>query len=116
MTDFVPLKTAITWTDPTANTDGSAIDASEITGYSIGVREDGSGAAGTYPLTVTVQGATAVSESAQALITALSLKPGNYWAAVQTVGPTNSDWSTEAPFSIPAPLPVPAPPTNPIVS
>jgi len=111
-TVFTPLTTALSWVDATTNVDGSAIQPGEITGYSIGVRGDGTGAPGTYALTVTVTGATATSDTAADIINTLKLTPGNYWGSVQSVGPTNSAWATEVPFAVPAPLPVPNPPTG----
>lgn len=98
--------TKFTWVDPTLNTDGSAITAGEITGYLIGIRTGG--VAGTYPITASVAGATAASELLSALGTVLA--PNNYSAAIQTVGPVNSAWSSEVTFTI-APS-QPNPPTG----
>jgi hypothetical protein len=97
-----PVK--FTWTDPTVNTDGSAITAGEITGYQIGVRPS-TGTAGTYPLLTAVAGATATSEAFTSLSTILA--PGSYAAAIQAIGPSNSGWSSEITFSIAAPIPSP---------
>jgi hypothetical protein len=106
--------TTISWTDPTENVDGSPITPGEITGYNLGIRVTtaAGSAAGTYPIILPVVGSTA----AKAMLSAISplLAPGSYAAAVETVGPVSSAWSTEAPFTI-AP-PVPNAPTNPIVS
>lgn len=114
---FTPLKNAISWTEPSANVDPTVpFDESEITGYKVGVRADGSSAVdaktGDYLQSVSVDGAKSTTEVAAALIGALSLKPGNYWAAVRDLGPVNSDWSVEAPFSILAPTPQPLPPSG----
>lgn len=114
---FTALKNGLSWNEPSANVDPSVpFNESEITGYAIGVRPDGSAAVdaktGSYPQSVSVDGAKSTSEAAAALVGALSLSPGNYWAAVRDLGPVNSDWSTEAPFSIPAPVPQPLPPSG----
>lgn len=102
--------TTFTWTDPTANTDGSPIVPGEITGYNLGIRVTSApgSAAGIYPINVPVAGAAAAS----ALLSAISpvLVPGSYAAAVETVGPVNSAWSSEVAFTI-AP-PTPAAPTG----
>lgn len=100
----------ITWTDPTQNSDGSAITAGEVTGYLIGVRSltaTGS-VVGTYPIKVTVAGATAVSEALSAITP--MLKPDDYAVAGQTVSATNgnSPWSAE--FQFTGVLPAPNPP------
>lgn len=108
--------TTIAWTDPTTNLDGTPVAPGEITAYLIGVRSTtASGSvAGTYPIQATAQGAAASQELISALGAALA--PDTYAVAVQTVGPTNSAWSTEASFTIapivPPPLPVPNPPTG----
>lgn len=107
---FPVLTTGFTWTEPTQNVDGTPITAGEITGYQLGVRADGTGSAGTYAQTVSVTGSTASSLTASALKAALSLSPGDYWAAVRDVGPVDSAWTNELPFSIPPPTP--NPPSN----
>jgi hypothetical protein len=94
--------TTFTWTDPTKNVDGTAISAGEITGYSIGVRPS-TGTAGTYSIVTPVASATATSEALSSLSTILT--PGSYAAAIQTIGPVNSAWSTEITFTIVAPTP-----------
>lgn len=106
--------TNIAWTDPTTNTDGSPIAASEITGYGVGVRSTtiAGSVPGTYPYT-----ATAPSTAVDELLSGLSavLPPDTYVAAVQALSTTNgnSAWSTEsASFTITAPVPAPSPPTN----
>lgn len=114
---FTVLKNGLSWNEPTSNVDTSVpFDEAEITGYKVGVRADGAAAVdqktGDYPQSVAVDGAKTTTEVAASLINALSLKPGNYWAAVRDLGPVNSDWSTEAPFSIVAPAPQPAPPSG----
>ena len=97
--------TVFNWTDPTLNTDGGAISPGEITGYQVGVRSGGT--AGTYPNTGTIASPTAVSMP----LTAISppLVSGSYNAAIRSVGPTNSAWSTEIAFSITG---VPQPPSG----
>jgi hypothetical protein len=105
--------TKVTWTDPTTNTDGSAIAAGEITGYSVGVRL-ASGTAGTYPYS-----ATAPSTSVTELLSALApvLPTGQpLVCAAQALSATNGNslWSVEStPFT---PLAPPSPPTGLIVS
>jgi len=95
------------WTDPTTNTDGSALGAGEITGYVVGVRPS-SGTAGTYPSTI-----AAASGATSALVSGLSpaLTSGSYFAAVQTQSTTNgnSAWSSEVAFTLTA---SPNPPSN----
>jgi hypothetical protein len=90
------MATQFNWVDPTVNTDGGAVVAGEITGYQIGVRTGG--AAGTYTQTVSVSSPTATSE----LISAFSppLTSGTYFAAIRSVGPTDSAWSAEVTFTI----------------
>jgi hypothetical protein len=90
------------WVAPTINTDGSAISAGEITGYSIGQRLT-SGTPGVYTSTVSVAGATTLTAP-------ISLAAGSWTAAIQSIGPTDSAFSAEISFVI-AP-PVPAPPTG----
>jgi hypothetical protein len=94
--------TKFTWVDPTVNTDGSAITAGEITGYSIGVRPS-TGIPGTYPIVTPIASPTATSEPFASLSSVLA--PGTYAAAIQSVGPTNSAWSSEVTFTIVAPIP-----------
>jgi hypothetical protein len=94
--------TKYTWTAPTINVDGSTITAGEITGYSIGQRAT-SGTPGTYTSTVAVSGASTLTAP-------ISLVPGSWTAAIQTIGPTDSAYTAEISFVI-AP-PVPQPPTG----
>ncbi len=99
--------TKISWVDPTTNTDGSPISASEITGYLLGLRSIAAAGsvAGVYPITATVAaGATSAPLSVFGTLTA-----GDYAAAAQAIGPNNSAWSTEATFTI---APVPNAPTG----
>lgn len=101
------VATKFSWVIPTTNADGSAIVPGEITGFNIGVRPAAGGAAGTYPTIIPVSDPTATSANV-----ALSVVPGAYIAAVETIGPTDSPWSAEAPFTVVAILPVPRAPTN----
>jgi hypothetical protein len=94
--------TKYTWVEPTTNTDGTAVVTGEITGYTIGERP-ASGTPGTYPTLVPVAGATTLSAP-------ITLAAGSWVAAIQSVGPTNSAFSAEVPFTI-APS-VPNPPTG----
>jgi hypothetical protein len=93
------------WVEPTVNTDGTPLVGSEITGYTVGVRQGGT--AGTYPNTVSVTGNTTLT----ALISAVTpaLLSGTYEAAVMSVGPTNSAWSSEITFTLAG---TPVPPTS----
>jgi hypothetical protein len=91
------------WTIPTLNTNGSAILAGEITGFSIGIRSS-TGTAGTYPTLIAVASPTATT----APMIATPLEPGAYAAAIQTVGPADSAWSAEVAFTITA---APQPPS-----
>ena len=119
---FTPLTTEIDITPSTTDTSGQPLPAGEVlASVTLGIRPDGSGAPGTYPLTVIVQ-APATVESKAALLAALnnSLTAGNYWlAALQTdtLGGQDfaSGWSTEVPFSLPPQGVVPAAPTVAIV-
>ena len=97
--------TVFNWTDPTLNTDGGPVVAGEITGYQIGIRQGGS--AGTYPTTVSVASPTAVSEPFSAI--SPPLVSGTYEAAIRSIGPTDSAWSSEVTFSIAG---VPQPPSG----
>lgn len=118
---FPVMKNGLKWEEPTSNVDTTVpFSESEITGYKIGVRPDGSAAVdqktGDYPQSVAVDGAQTTNEVAAALISALSLKPGNYFAAIRDLGPVNSDWSVEAPFQLVAPAPQPQAPSGLTVS
>ena len=99
--------TIISWVDPTTNTDGSAINPAEITGYEIGARNvNAAGSvAGTYPITANVP---AGSNSAPLSVLG-PLPAGSYAGAARALGPNDSGWSTEATFTI---APVPASPTG----
>lgn len=99
-----PNTAAFAWTDPTSNTDGSPLQAGEVTGYTIGIRP-ASGTAGTYPITANVPGADAVKEAVSAIGT--MLQPGDYAAAIQSAGPVPSAWSSEIQFEIAQPQPNP---------
>ncbi len=112
--------TKFVWTDPTTNADGSPVAAGEITGYEVGVRDTTAtgSAAGAYPF-----GAKAPGTATTELISLLSpsLPKGVQLAAAvraNTAGldaagnPINSDWSTEATFTLAVPAPVPSPPTG----
>ena len=101
--------TTMTWVAPTTNTDGTAIQAGEITGYQIGARltSAAGSVAGTYPITATVNDPTATSAPLSILGT---LAEGTYAASVMALGPNNSTWDpTEATFTI---APVPSPPSG----
>lgn len=93
------------WVDPTTNVDGSAIATGEISGYNVGIRSaTATGSiAGTYTVIAPVSGAAAANEAVSAIGTVL--KPDTYAAAVQTIGPTNSAWSSEIEFTIAQPVP-----------
>jgi hypothetical protein len=103
--------TKFTWAVPTANTDGSAIAAGEITGYQVGVRP-ASGTPGVYTILAPVDSATATSDPIADISPALAY--GSWVGAVQALtvnGP--SAWSAEASFTLVAPPPpIPNPPTN----
>lgn len=107
-----PVPTTASWTDPTANVDGSPIAPGEIISYTVGVRDAGATGTppGTYPFAITAP-ATATS----VLLASLNphLPTGVTLAAAaraNTAGPS-SDWTPEVTFTLPAPLPVPNPPT-----
>lgn len=105
--------TQFNWTDPTTNTDGSAIPATgEVTGYQIGIRPAAGGAAGTYPVLAPAVAASAVNETLAA--TGAVLAPGNYLAAVRAItAQTSGLWSNEGAFNVPVPPPpVPSAPTG----
>ena len=97
-----------TWTDPTTNTDGSALGSGEVTGYLVGVRP-ASGTAGTYPSTALAP-PTATSELVSAVAPAITAS-GTYFAAIQTQSTSNgnSAWSSEINVVFAA---APNPPTN----
>jgi hypothetical protein len=93
------------WVIPTQNTDGGAVVAGEITGFQLGLRQGGS--AGTYPLTVNVASPTATSELFSAISPALV--SGTYEAAIRSIGPSDSAWSSEITVTITG---VPQPPSG----
>lgn len=106
-----------TWAVPTANAvavDGTtpAFDAkSEVTGYLIGVRDTKAGTApGTYAIQAAVSDPAATSDPLTALQAVF--QDGIYAAAIQTVGPQNSVWSSEVFFQVAHPIPVPLPPSG----
>lgn len=112
--------TKFTWVDPTTNKDGSPVSDGEISGYEVGVRDTtaAGSAAGTYPF-----GAKAPNTATTELISLLqpSLPTGVLLAAAVRANtaaldangnPINSDWSTEATFTLTPPAPVPNPPTG----
>ncbi len=101
----------VTWTPPTANTDGSALATGEVTGFIVGLRAVNAAGSvvGTYPIQSPPTAADAVTEALSA-ITA-NLKSDDYAVAVQTQsvdGP--SLWSAEVLFT--GTLPVPNPPAD----
>lgn len=102
-----PSTAKFSWTDPATNTDGSAIQSGEITGYNVGIRSAtaAGSVAGTYPIIAQASGAAAASEAVSAIGTVL--KPDTYAAAIQTIGPVNSAWSSEVEFTIAQPVPNP---------
>lgn len=106
----VSLSTAkVSWTDPTTNTDGSALTTGEVTGYSVGAGT----LSGTYTSHATVTGPTATSVVLSALTPALT--PGTtYFLAIESVGSAPGTWSSEVSFTVAQPT-VSAP-TNPLVA
>lgn len=94
----------VTWTAPTTNADGTAIQSGEITGYELGVRP-ASGTAGTYPTLMPI----ASEAAAAAALAKLNLPMGEYAAAIRTVGPSDSAWSAETTFAV---MLVPSAPTD----
>lgn len=118
-TVFTPLTTGFSWTPSTTDASGSPLPPGEAeSGATIGIRPDGTGAAGTYPTLVVVP-STATAETLTQLNAALgkALAPGNYWAAIDQTDILNgatstSVWTAEVPFSIPAVIAKPAAPTN----
>lgn len=105
-----PNTAVFSWVDPTTNTDGSAIQSGEVTGYDVGIRSTtASGSVvGTYTVITNVAGATAANEAVAAIGTVL--KPDTYAAAIRASGPVDSAWSSEISFTIAQP--VPNPPTG----
>jgi hypothetical protein len=99
--------TTASWTDPTTNTDGSAIASGEITGYTVGVRL-ASGTAGTYPYSATAP-ATSTSELLSALTPVLPDGVALMGAVKANTATTSSAWSNEASFTLQA---IPNPPAN----
>jgi len=94
--------TQFNWVVPTTNTDGTAIPAGEITGYTIGV----GAASGKYTIMTSVSNPAATSEPIADL--SATLAPGTYFAAIRaesTGGP--SAFSNEVSFAIAAPIPNP---------
>jgi hypothetical protein len=99
---FVSNPSKASWVEPTTNTDGSPLVASEITGYQVGIRS-AAGTPGTYLTLIPVTGAATLSVALPVLAS------GSYAAAVQAIGPVNSGWSTEATFTM---AETPSPPTS----
>ncbi len=94
--------TAFSWTVPAKNTDGTALQPGEVTGYLIGIR--GGGTPGVYTTTLSVAGASTTTAPLSGLSSPLG--SGTYQAAIQSVGPLNSAWSSEITFTVVAtPLP-----------
>ena len=93
--------TLASWADPTTNTDGSAVAAGEITGYTVGVRDTTAtgSAAGTYPYSVTAP-ATATSELLSLLTPTLPTGKALAAAVRANTSNANSAWSTEATFTL----------------
>lgn len=88
------------WSDPTANTDGSALAAGEITGYQIGIGT----AAGNYTILCPAVASSAVSETLAA--TGELLTPGTYHVAVRAVtASAQSAWSNDGTFVVAVPVP-----------
>lgn len=92
--------TNFAWTDPTENTDGTAIAAGEVTGYQIGIGT----AAGTYTILCPAVAATAVAETLAA--TGEILVPNTYHVAVRAItASTQSAWSNDGTFTVASPIP-----------
>lgn len=91
----------VSWTPPTTNTDGSAIAAGEITGYTVGVRP-AAGTVGVYPVTKQVAPSVLTLD-----LKTLGLAPGSYFVSVETNSANNSSWDPEIGFTIPQPTPNP---------
>lgn len=106
--------TKVTWTDPTLNTDGTPIAATEITGYTIGVRDTSSpgSAGGTYPYTFTAP-STVNTELLSVLTPVLPTGKPLALAVQALTANGNSAWSTEQTFTLTG---VPNPPTGVSVS
>lgn len=92
--------TKFSWTDPSTNTDGTAVSAGELVSYTIGVGT----ATGVYTILTTVSPGSATSEALSSLTTVLV--PGTYFAAIKANTSTASSvWSNEVSFSLAAPVP-----------
>jgi hypothetical protein len=110
-------KPTVTWTDPTTDINGAPLQAGEITGYNIGIRDlaAAGSVAGTYPNTAAVTGASTSSEALALLFQSGAMIAGHSYAvAGQTLAPTPpgpSAWSTEFQFTF-QPLVAPNPPAG----
>lgn len=93
------------WTIPTLNTDGSTVTVDEITGYELGVRSTTANGStvGVYPILQEISDPSTTTLTT--LVTAPPYFQDTYAVAVRTVGPTNSDWSNEATFTVSGLLP-----------
>jgi len=92
--------TTFTWVDPTLNTDGSAIGATEITGYQIGIGT----VTDVYSILCPAVAASAVTETLAA--TGEVLVPGSYFVAVRAVTASAvSAWSNQGTFVVAVPVP-----------
>jgi hypothetical protein len=105
----VSLATAkVSWTDPTTNTDGSAVTSGEIAGYIVGAGTS----SGAYTSQANVTGPTATSVALSALSPVLTYG-STYYLAVKSTGSAPGTWSNEIQFTVAQPT-VSAP-TNPSV-
>ena len=107
---------AVSWLDPTLNTDGSPITAGEVSGYLIGIRDvNAAGStAGAYPVTATAVGGGATSALMSALgFLGFLFRGGTYAVAAESEvgGAGVGAWSPEFVFQYSPPAPVPNAPT-----
>lgn len=115
-----PAKASVAWVDPTLNKDGSAVSATEITSYTVGVRDTTAtgSTAGSYPFSVTAPSTTThelISLLAPALPKGVALVASVKANTATAADPSlpSSDWAPEsAAFQLPVPPPVPVPPTG----
>ncbi len=101
---FMTTPATISWVPPTLNTDGSALDPGEVTGYEVGIRA-AAGTAGVYPTIIPVAGADTTSLAVASIVP--PLPAGDYFTAVRAAGPVDSDFTAELPFTVDAKKPNP---------
>ena len=97
--DVYAADKTFTWTNPTENTDGTALDQSTLTAYDIGctsVTGDPYQVIESFPATQPLPTTRTVS-----------LAPGDYWCVIRvSTANASSEWSAEVFFTLAHPVPI----------